>query len=79
VVQEVVGLRLQRVASRRRDRISELGVLVAVVELAHAHIARAVHLTVVRRTVVDANALEIELAGGGYENTWAIGILDSWN
>ena len=42
VVQEVVGLRFQRVGADRNDGVGELGVLVAVVELAHAHVAGAV-------------------------------------
>ena len=68
VVQEIVGLRLQRVGADRDDRVGEFGVFVAVVELAHAHVARAVHLAVVGRAIVDADvldlhALEIELAG----------------
>ena len=68
MVQEVVGLRLQRVASHRHDRVGEFGIFVAVVQLADAHVARAVHFAVVGRAIVDADvldlhALEIELAG----------------
>ena len=68
VVQEIVCLRLQRVGADRDDGVGELGVLVAVVQLRHAHVAGAVHLAVVGRPVVDADvldlhALEIELAG----------------
>ena len=52
----------------RHDGVGEFGVLIAVVQLAHAHVARAVHLAVVGRTIVDPDvldlhALEIELAG----------------
>ena len=68
VVQEVVGLGLERVAADGEDRVGELGVLVAVVELAHAHVARGVDLGIVGRAIVDADVLdlhrlEIELAG----------------
>ena len=47
--------------------VRELGVLVAVVQLTHAHVAGAVHLGVVGRTVVDPDVLhlhgaEVELA-----------------
>ena len=68
VVQEVVGLGLERVGADRHDRVGELRVLVAVVQLAHAHVARGVDLAVVGRAVVDADVLdlhgtEIELAG----------------
>ena len=69
VVQEVVGLRLQGVGADDEEGVRESGVVVAVVQLAHAHVAGAVHLAVVGRAVVDADvphlhALEVELAGG---------------
>ena len=68
VVEEVVGLGLERVGADRHDGVGELGVLVAVVELAHAHVAGGVDLGVVGRAVVDADVLdlhrlEVELAG----------------
>ena len=68
VVQEVVGLGLERVGADGHDRVGELGVFVAVVELAHAHVAGGVDLAVVGRAVVDPDVLdlhrlEIELAG----------------
>ena len=68
MVQEVVGLRFQRVGSYRNDSVGKLGVLVAVVELAHAHVPRGVNLRIVSRAIVDADVLdlhrtEIELAG----------------
>ena len=68
VVQEIVRLRLVGVGADGDDRVGELGVLVAVVELAHAHVARGMHLGIVGRAIVDADVLdlhrlEIELAG----------------
>ena len=68
VVQEVVGLGLERVGADGHDRVGELGVFVAVVQLAHAHVARSVNLAVVGGPVVDPDVLdlhrlEIELAG----------------
>ena len=67
VVEEVVGLRLVGVGADGDDGVGELGVLVAVVELAHAHVARGMHLGIVGRAIVDADVLdlhrlEIELA-----------------
>ena len=68
VVQEVVGLGFERVGADGDDRVGELGVLVAVVEFADAHVAGGVDLGIVGRAVVDADVLdlhgaEIELAG----------------
>ena len=68
VVEEVVGLGLERVGADRNDRVGELGVLVAVVEFAHAHVAGRVDFGIVGGAVVDADVLdlhgaEIELAG----------------
>ena len=68
VVEEIVGLGLERVGADRDDGVGELGVLVAVVEFAHAHVAGGVDLGIVGRTIVDADVLdlhgaEIELAG----------------
>ena len=67
VVEEVVGLGLERIGADGDDGIGELGVLVGVVELADAHVARAVHLGIVGRAIVDADVLdlhrlEVELA-----------------
>jgi hypothetical protein len=63
VVQEVVGLGLVGIGADRHDGVGELGVLVAVVELAHAHVARGVHLGVVGRAVVDADVRRTQRAG----------------
>ena len=68
VIEEIVGLRFERVGAHRDDRIREFGVLVAIVEFADAHVARRVDLGIVGRTIVDANVLdlhssEIELSG----------------
>ena len=68
VVQEIVGLRLERVGADGEDRVGELGVLVAIVELADAHVARRVDFGIVGGAIVDADVLhlhgaEIELAG----------------
>jgi hypothetical protein len=59
VIEEIVGLGLQRVRADRDDCIGELRVLVAVVELAHAHVARSVHFGVVGRPVVDPDVLDL--------------------
>ena len=68
VIEEVVGLGFQRVGADRDDGVGKLGVLVAVVELAHAHVARGMDFGVVGWAIVDADILhlhgaEIELAG----------------
>ncbi len=68
MVQEIIGLGFERVGADRHDRVGELGVLVAVVQFADAHVAGRVDLGVVGRAVVDADVLhlhgpEIELAG----------------
>ena len=68
VVEEIVGLGLERVGADRDDGVGELGILVAVVEFADAHVARGMDLGIVGRPVVDADVLdlhrpEIELAG----------------
>jgi hypothetical protein len=59
VVEEVVGLGLERVGADRHDGVGEFGVLVAVVELAHPHVAGGVDLRVVGRAVVDADVLDL--------------------
>ncbi len=68
VIEEIVGLGLVGVGADGDDGVAQLGVLVAVVELAHAHVARRVHLRIVGGAIVDADVLdlhrlEIELAG----------------
>ena len=68
MVEEVVGLRLERVGADGDDCVGKLGVFIAVIQLADAHVARAVHLAVVGGAIMDADildfhALEIELAG----------------
>jgi hypothetical protein len=55
VVEEVVGLGLERVGADDHDGVGQLGVLVAVVELADAHVARRVDFGIVGRAVVDAD------------------------
>ena len=68
VVEEIVGLRLQRIGADRDDRVGKLGVLIAIVEFADAHVARGMDFGVVGWTIVNADVLdlhgtEIELAG----------------
>ena len=68
MAEEVVGLRLQRIGADGDDGVGKLGVFIAVVQLAHAHVACAVHFAVIGRAIVDPDvldfhALEIELAG----------------
>ena len=58
--EEVVGLRFVGVGTDGEDDIGDLGVLVGVVELAHAHVAARVALGVVGGPVVDANHLGLE-------------------
>ncbi len=60
VCEEVVGLRLVGVAADGHDDVGQLGILVAVVELADAHLARRMALGVVRRAVVDAHHRRLE-------------------
>ena len=67
VIEEVVGLRFVGVGADGKDGVGELGVLVAIVELAHAHVARGMHFGIVGGAIVDADVLdlhrlEIELA-----------------
>ena len=68
VIEEIIGLGFQRVGADGDDGVGKFGVLVTVVELAHAHVARGMDLGVVGWTIVDADILhlhgaEIELAG----------------
>ena len=67
VVEEQVGLGLEGIGADQEDRVGERVVLVAVVQLADAHVAGRVHLGVVGRPVVnpavlDLHRAEIELA-----------------
>ena len=68
VIEEVIGLSFERIGADRDDGVGELGVLVAVVEFAHAHVAGGMYLRIVGGAIVDADVLhlhgaEIELAG----------------
>ena len=68
MIEEIVGLRLERVGADDDDSVREFGILVAVVQLADAHVAGGMDLRVVGRPIVDADVLhlhgaEIELAG----------------
>ena len=68
VIEEIVGLGFERVGADRHDGVGELGILVAVVQFADAHVAGGMDLGIVGRPVVDADVLhlhgaEIELAG----------------
>ena len=68
VVEEIIGLGLERIGADRDDGVGEFGVLVAIVEFADAHVAGGVDLGVVGGAVMDADVLdlhraEIELAG----------------
>jgi hypothetical protein len=67
VIEEVIRLRFQRVAADGDDGVGQFGVLVAIVQLADAHVARRMHLRIIGRAIVDADVLhlhgaEIELA-----------------
>ncbi|MDT4849735.1 hypothetical protein FQZ97_838630 [compost metagenome] len=62
MVQEVVGLRFVGVGTGAQDAVGQLGVFVAVVQLAHAHVARGVALGVVGRAVVNAHHLGFQRA-----------------
>ena len=68
VIEEVVGLGLERIVADRNERVGEFGVLVAIVQFADAHVAGRMNLRIVGRAVVDADVLdlhgaEIELSG----------------
>ncbi len=73
VIEEVVGLGLQGVGAAGDDGVAELGVLIAVVQLADAHVAGRVDLAVVGRAVVDADVLDLH--GGEVELPGAPGVL----
>ncbi len=67
VIEEIVCLGLQCIGADRDDRVGQFGILVAVVQLADAHIAGTVDFRVIGRAVVDTDVLdlhglEIELA-----------------
>jgi hypothetical protein len=56
------------ISANGEDRIDKLGIFVAVVELAHPHVASAMDFAVIGRAIVhpdvlDLHAAEIELAG----------------
>ena len=59
VIEEVVGLGFERVGADRNDGVGEFGVLVAVVQFAHAHVARGMDFGIVGRTIVDADVLHL--------------------
>ncbi len=68
MVQEIVGLGFERIRADSKDGIGQLGILVTVVQLADAHVARGMDLRVIGRAIVDPDvldlhALEIELPG----------------
>lgn len=73
--QEVVGLRFVWIAADGDDDIGQLRVLVAVVQLAHAHLARCVALRVVRWPVMDAH--EGRLQGSEHQLASAPGVLEA--
>ena len=67
MVQEIVGLGFERVGADRNDGVGQFGILVAVVQFAHAHVARGMNFGIVGGPVMDADVLdlhrpEIELA-----------------
>ena len=68
MIEEVVGLGFERIVADRDERVGQLGVLVAIVQFADAHVAGRVDLRIVGWPVVDADVLhlhgaEIELSG----------------
>ena len=67
VVEEIVGLRLQRIGAHRNDSVGKLRVLITIIEFTHAHVARGMDFGVIGWTIVDADVLylhgtEVELA-----------------
>ena len=75
VRQEIVGLGLVLVRADAHDAVGELRVLVGVVELAHAHVARGVALRVVGRPVVDAHHRRLQR--GEHQLARAPGVLEA--
>ena len=65
VIEEIVGLRFIRVAADGHDAVGDFGILVAVVQLHDAHLARGMALGVVGRPVVDAH--QRGLQGGEHQ------------
>ena len=68
MVQEIVGLGFERVGPDGHDGVGKLGIFVAIVQFAHAHVAGGMDLGIVGRPVVNPDVLhlhgaEIELAG----------------
>ena len=68
MVEEIVSLRLQRIGAHRNNSVGKFSVLIAIVQLAHAHVARSMDFGVIGWTIVNADILhlhgaEIELAG----------------
>ena len=68
VIEEIVCLRFERVGADSDYGVGKLGILVAVVQFAHAHIPGCMDFGVVGRPVVNADVLdlhgpEIQLAG----------------
>ena len=68
VIEEVIGLGFERIGADGNDGVGKFGILVAIVEFAHAHVARGMNLRIVGRAIVDADVLhlhgaEIELSG----------------
>ena len=67
MIQEVVGLGFQSIRADGDNGVGKFGVFVAIVQLANAHIARAMNFRIVCGAIMDADVLylhgfEIELA-----------------
>jgi len=67
MIQEVIGLGLERVGAHSNKRVGKLGIFVAIVELAHAHVAGGVDFRIISRPIVNPDILhlhgaEVELA-----------------
>ena len=68
MVQEVVGLSLERIRSNRKDRVGQFSIFVAIVQLPDAHVSCRMNLGVVGRPIVDPDifylhALEVDFPG----------------
>src|SRR6266403_2648646 len=59
VIQEVVRLGFERIGSNSNDGVGEFGVLIAVVEFAHAHVARGMDFGVVGGPIVYTDVLDL--------------------
>ena len=62
MVEEIIGLGLERIGADSDNRVGEFGVLVTIIEFANSHVSSGMHLGVVSRAIVDTDVLDLHRA-----------------